>query len=64
MGNFDLKVNKFIDIFINQNGYIKVVEGLRNTLIIAILGLVIGILIGTVIAAVLVIPKYKTLPKV
>ena len=64
MGNFSLKVNKFIDIFINQNGYIKVVEGLRNTLTIAILGLVIGIVIGTVIATVRVIPKYKTLPKV
>lgn len=64
MGNFSLKVNKFIDIFINQNGYVKVVEGLRNTLTIAILGLVIGIVIGTVIATVRVIPKYKTLPKV
>lgn len=64
MGNFDLKVNKFIDIFINQNGYAKVLEGLQNTLLIAVLGLVIGIVVGTLIATVRVIPKYKTLPKV
>lgn len=64
MGNFDLKVNKFIDIFINQNGYAKVLEGLQNTLLIAVLGLVIGIVVGTLIATVRVIPKYKMLPKV
>ena len=73
MGNFGIhmastafgkKVDKFLEIFIEQNGYTKVLEGLRNTLIIAVLGLIIGILIGTVIAAVRVIPKYKTLPKI
>ncbi len=58
------KVNKFIDIFLNQNGYVKVLEGLRNTVIIAVLGLAIGIVIGTLIATVRVIPKYKTLPRV
>ena len=57
MGNFEQKVNKFIEIFIQQNGYVKVLEGLKNTLLIAILGLVIGILIGTLIATVRVIPK-------
>ena len=64
MGNFEQKVNKFIEIFIQQNGYAKVLEGLKNTLLIAILGLVIGILIGTLIATVRVIPKYKRLPRV
>ncbi len=63
MGNFDQKVNKFIEIFIEQNGYVKVIEGLKNTLLIAVVGLVIGILIGTLIATVRVIPKYKLLPK-
>ena len=29
--NFDAKINKFIDILINQNGYIKVLEGLERT---------------------------------
>ena len=64
MGNFSQKVDKFIDIFLNQNGYVKVVQGLHNTLLIAICGLIIGIVIGTLIATVRVIPKYKTLPRV
>jgi polar amino acid transport system permease protein len=63
MGNFSQKVDKFIDVFIRYNGYVKVLEGLKNTLTIAILGLIIGILIGIVIATVRVIPKYKTLPR-
>ena len=52
MGNFSQKVDKFIDIFLNQNGYVKVVQGLQNTLLIAITGLIIGIVIGTLIATV------------
>ncbi len=64
MGNFDKKIETFIRIFIEQDGYVKALEGLRNTLIIAIIGLVIGILIGTLIATVRVLPKYKMLPRV
>ncbi|MDE7354880.1 MAG: amino acid ABC transporter permease [Acetatifactor sp.] len=64
MGNFPQKVDKFIESFIAQNGYVKVLEGLRNTLLIAVCGLLIGILIGTVIATVRVIPKYKLLPRI
>lgn len=37
---------------------------MRNTLLIAILGLLIGIVIGTLIAVVRVMPKYKRLPKI
>ena len=62
MGNFPQKVDRFIESFIAQNGYVRVLEGLRNTLLIAVCGLLIGILIGTVIATVRVIPKYKRLP--
>ncbi|MBQ8412556.1 MAG: amino acid ABC transporter permease [Lachnospiraceae bacterium] len=64
MGNFEQKLEKFLEIFIDQNGYVKVLEGLKNTLIIAVLGLIIGILIGTLIATVRVIPKYKVLPRI
>lgn len=64
MGNFDMKVAQFIDIFLNKGGYEKVILGLQNTLTIAISGLVIGIIIGTLIATVRVIPKYKLLPRV
>lgn len=64
MGNFDRKIEKFLEIFIEQNGYTKVLEGLQNTLTIAIIGLIIGIVIGTLIATVRVIPKYKVLPRI
>ncbi len=49
----------FYNTFVNKGGYKKVLEGLENTMIIAVLGLLIGILIGTLIAAVKVIPPYK-----
>lgn len=64
MGNFDIKIAKFIEIFWEQNGYVKVLEGLENTLLIACTGLMIGIIIGTLIATVKVLPKYKLLPRV
>ena len=64
MGNFEQKINKFMEIFLEQNGYVKVIEGLQNTLIIAIVGLIVGILIGTLIATVRVLPKYKRLPRI
>ena len=40
------------------------IEGLQNTLMIAVCGLIIGILIGTIIATVRVLPKYKVLPRI
>ena len=43
MGNFGQKVSKFIEIFIEQNGYVRVLEGLKNTLLIAVIGLIIGL---------------------
>ena len=59
------KFQIFIDLFFNKGGWRRVVfEGLRNTLLIAILGLLIGILIGTLIAIVRVMPKYKRLPRI
>lgn len=64
MGNFDQKVDKFLEIFIQYKGYVRVLEGLKNTLLIAITGLIIGIIIGTLIATVRVIPKYKVLPRI
>ena len=64
MGNFSAKFDKFWEVFIEYNGYVKVLEGLRNTLIIAVLGLLIGIVIGTFIATARVIPQYKLLPRI
>ena len=64
MGNFQLKWDQFVDVFIAQGAYEKVLEGLKNTLIIAIAGLIIGIIVGLLIATVRVVPKYKRLPRV
>lgn len=64
MGNLEKKIETFIRIFIEQDGYKMALEGLKNTLIIAIIGLIIGIVIGTLIATVRVLPKYKRLPRV
>jgi arginine/lysine/histidine transport system permease protein len=64
MGNFDRKIAKFIEIFIDYEGYLKVLEGLKNTLLIAVAGLAAGIIIGTIIATVRVVPKYKRLPRI
>lgn len=64
MGNFERKLASFWQEFYTYGGYNRVLEGLQNTVIIAVLGLIIGTLIGTIIAAVRVMPKYKTLPRI
>ncbi|MBP3441191.1 MAG: amino acid ABC transporter permease [Clostridia bacterium] len=58
------KVEKFFDILLNKGGYKEVLEGLQNTMIIAVAGLLIGIVIGTLIATVRVMPKYKAAVRV
>ena len=58
--NFMFKVEKFLDILINKGGYKEVLTGLQNTMIIAVMGLLIGIVIGTIIATIRVMPKYKS----
>ncbi len=64
MSSFSMKWNNFLHIFIDMGGYVRVLEGLKNTIIIAVLGLIIGTVIGTLIATVRVLPKYKLLPRV
>lgn len=64
MDGFERKVQRFIEVFINQRGYVKVLEGLQNTMEIAVIGLIIGTIIGTLIASVRVMPKYKILPRI
>ncbi len=58
------KIQKFIEYFITYRGYVRVLTGLKNTAIIAVIGLLIGIVIGTLIATVRVVPKYKRLPRI
>ncbi|MBQ8625737.1 MAG: amino acid ABC transporter permease [Agathobacter sp.] len=64
MGNFDAKIENFLDIFFNKGGCDRIVVGLQNTILIAVSGLIIGIIIGTLIATVRVIPKYKLMPRI
>lgn len=64
MGNFSAKIQKFIEVFYEKNGYVKVLEGLQNTVYIAIFGLIIGILIGLLLATVKVSPGYSPVSKV
>lgn len=63
MGNFDKKIETFWQSLIEHGAYRDVLEGLQNTLIIAVLGLLIGTVIGILIAAVRVMPKYKVMPR-
>ena len=62
--SFNVKWYAFVRAFIDNDGYKKVLTGVQNTLIIAVVGLLIGIVIGTIIAAVEVMPKYKRLPRI
>lgn len=61
--NFAKKWNIFYNYFFTNNGYKTLLTGFQNTLIIAIMGLLIGCLIGTLIAIVRVIPPYKKLTR-
>lgn len=63
MGNFSVKWEFFVKTLIEKNGYVQVIEGLRNTLIIAIVGLVIGIIIGTLLAIVKIVPQNNKIVK-
>ena len=49
----------FIDKFIHQQGYLLTLQGLKNTLIISILGLIIGFILGVVITTIKLIPSNK-----
>ncbi len=48
--NIKVAWDSFINQLITHKGYIKVLTGLGNTLLIAVIGLAIGILIGTLLA--------------
>lgn len=47
----------FVEQFVDKGGYKNVLLGLRNTLIIAVCGLIIGIILGTIVACVQVAGK-------
>ncbi len=61
--NFAKKLDLFGKYFFDNNGYKKLLEGMKNTALIAVVGLVIGTLIGTLIAVVRVIPPLKKITR-
>ena len=62
LNNFSVKWDKFLITFIDKGGYKQVLDGLQNTVQVAIIGLIIGMIIGTIIAVINVMPKYPVLP--
>lgn len=62
--NFNTSWEVFRNEFIVNKGYTRVLNGLDNTLIIAIVGLILGIVIGTLLAVTKVIPQKRWYNKV
>ena len=62
--NWGVKIEKFLSTM--EAPYFRklLINGLINTIKVAVLGLLIGILIGTVIAIIKVAPKYKRINRI
>lgn len=58
------RIDIFIDSVAQANFQKLILTGLRNTIVIAIIGLLIGIILGTIIALIKVAPKYKLLVRI
>lgn len=63
-GSFGDKVRSFHKELTEQGGYRLILTGLRNTILIAVLGLLMGIVLGTLIATARIIPQYKLFPRI
>ena len=61
---FDGFFEKFNRIFIEQNSFALLLDGLKYTIIIAVLSVAIGIILGTVIAIFKVIPRKNIIGKI
>ncbi len=62
--NWGAKWAVFVKAFVDNKGYTRVIDGLINTVEIAVIGLIIGIFVGIIIAVIRVMPKYKVLPRI
>lgn len=47
--NWSSKWSKFVRFFVEYEGYVNVIEGLKNTAYIALIGFAIGLIIGSII---------------
>ena len=64
MSSWGSKLDTFLDTLKQATYRDLILTGLKNTVLIACLGLVIGILIGTVLAVIKVAPKYKLFTRI
>lgn len=62
--NWGVKWEKFFSVMQGEYFQQLLIDGLLNTVKVAVLGLIIGILIGTVIAVVKAAPKYKLINRI
>ena len=62
--NWGVKIEKFLSTMKSEYFRQLLLDGLINTVKVAVMGLLIGILIGTVIAIVKVAPKYKRINRI
>ena len=62
--NWGVKIEKFLSVM--EEPYFRqlLIDGLINTIKVAVMGLIIGILIGTVIAIAKVAPKYRLINRI
>ena len=63
-GSFGEKFRSFFHELSTEGGYDLILIGLRNTILIAVLGLLMGIVLGTLIATARIIPQYNLLPRI
>lgn len=64
MNDFAYKLEVFFKYFIDYENYKNVLTGLRNTLVIAICGLIIGIVIGSIVATIQIAGRRSKVAKV
>lgn len=64
MINWAKEWSEFSNQFFTLGGYKRFIDGIIATIEIAVFGLIIGILIGILIAVVVVMPKYKLIPRI
>ena len=62
--NWGVKIEKFLSTMKSEYFRQLLLDGLINTVKVAVMGLIIGILIGTVIAIIKVAPKYKRINRI
>ena len=62
--NWTAKFNNFFTTLSNEHFQQVLIQGLLNTISVAVIGLIIGIVIGTVIAVIRVAPKYRLIYKI